>query len=356
MIQVFFDNLKLGLELNEFSFALMIKTLARGISKARNEISQKPLDDEDAIIAKSSEESTISEISNKDGPKDHSAIIHNKSTDDSEKNILSIQDKFAALDDSQVRVEDMYEKATSIWNHLIKEESTCISIHVLNAYLKVLCNMPATTESFSKALEFFKEEYSKRDLNPEGSGYLSLLNFVIRNPEVFKKYGPSLWREFLEWDNSKELAFQRDTERLTEIEKEQIRVSENRGKDELFAAFILTVRGYTKAGDVDAAVDLLKASQTFRSIDYLRPVFFKDIWVLVKRARDDSEDGKWKLAQQLSEICPHPNIDPLQAVQKTMKQKFMPDTWWGWKAVGLDMMELKRLQKKNRMIRSTKRG
>jgi hypothetical protein len=334
---------------------VILKTLARGLAKLRNDLK---------TILKSSQENTFLQGSEMASQELTNNAIEDLNQEDIAQNVaklspgieiqLSADEQISEnLNGSELKtpqtimreIENIYQKSVEIWEKVNSDYPSVINIHIFDTYLKVLCSMPPTKEAFDRALTFFREKYNDCPESSRGQSYLALLAYAIRSPDVFIECGPPLWKEFLEWDNSLESKLL--SQRLTETEKEQIRVNENRDRDSIFMAFIWMVRGFTRAGNTDEALAILKSSQKFRSLEYLRPVFFRDIWVLVKRARDDSEDGKWKLAQELSEICSNSTSDPVQAIQKSMKQRLMPQNWWGWKAVGLDEVELKRFRKKN---------
>jgi hypothetical protein len=337
---------------------MILKTLARGLAKLRNELKTKSQQSQDITLSEV-EETIVNGIEDscpEDDIDQHAADLTPETSIDVSHNdrieshiacspVDSNEPMLKTLDNLYQEIDTIYEKAVEIWNTVNADYPSVINSHILDTYLKVLCSVPPTKEAFDRASTFFREKYTDCPEGSRGQSYLSLLAYAIRSPDVFVEYGPSLWKEFLVWDSSQESKLL--AQRLTETEKEQIRVTENRDRDSFFMAFIWMVRGYTRAGNTDEALAILKSSQEFRSLEYLRPVFFRDIWVLVKRARDDSEDGKWKLAQELSEICSTSTIDPIHAIQKSIKQRLMPQNWWGWKAVGLDEVELKRLQKKN---------
>lgn len=349
---------------------MILKTLARGLSKLRNDLKTishkiedtKILEDKVKVSeAIGTEFSIPSDVCNdNDVIQDASMdiekhlsdnLIIDEQTEHNAANELIYSNPPEELKTTETlakEIDNIYEKAVDIWGKMNTEYPSMINNHIVDTYLKVLCSVPATKESYERALSFFREKYADSAQSLKGQGYFSLLAFVIKSNDAFKEYGPSLWTEFLEWDNNLESNLL--AQKLTEVEKEQIRVTENRDRDSIFMAFIWMVRGYTRVGNNEEAVAILKNSQEFRSLDYLRPIFFRDIWVLVKRARDESEDGKWKLAQELSAICSNSTTDPLQAVQRSMKQKMMPQNWWGWQAVGIDEVELKRLTKKNKRI------
>ena len=348
----------LDVEINEYSFSVIFKTLARGLAKLSSEIkSLSTTLNPGENSLESLPNSGLNVMNKPDGE-----ITRESSTADDSTSSNNMNDYQSSTDTSVINLENpetstnpfeetkiIYEKAIEIWKMLNSQYPSLINNHILDTYLKVLCSVPITKESYQNALNFYRENYSQFPDSSKGYGYLLLLGYVIKSPQVFKEHGPTLWKEFLDWDNTQESKLL--TKGLTEIEKEEIRLTENRDRDSILKAFIWMVRGYTRSGHTDDALEILKSSQSFRSLDYLRPIFFRDIWVLVKRARDQSQDGKWALAQELSEICSSNNTDPLQAVQKSMKQRLMPQNWWGWKAVGLDEVDLKHLQKKNKRIK-----
>eukprot|EP00842_Homolaphlyctis_polyrhiza_P003935 jgi/Hompol1/4542/HPOL_003725-RA len=254
---------------------------------------------------------------------------------------------FPILTSVETTPESFIREADVIWNAwqtLPQYESKRNSSHVLIARLRQLCQDPSP-DAFERALTFWQN--TKQALGPSVYLFVPMIQAAMRNAATVDR-GTEIWKEMLEWDASVEQALvgQEGGQRLTETEKESVRVKQGRGRDALFRAFLMVADGYARANKIDHAIKTLYATTVFRHPYYLPAVHFRDIPLLVTKAQENADNGNWRLMEEITTLCP-PLTDPLTQIQHILQQKTMPTgAWWGWKVLGYDRHQLAMLKRK----------
>jgi pentatricopeptide repeat protein len=248
----------------------------------------------------------------------------------------------------------LLQEAQKLWhflNHPVNSNPILPLIEkdakLLSAYLSVLTSYPNLLSSVKTALEFLNHTDSGLVVSENGYNRRMVLHAITKNKAAFKEFGHQFWADFMDWDAKKEAAFEASAEPLSPHEKERVRYLEGRSQDVMIRAVIDMIQGHTRVGEFTQALDLIEQAQSFRENGYLRPIFFRDVWNLVEALRDEAEDGKWEGFKRIMALCAKPESNPLQVVRSTLKLRNLPKNWWGWRALGMDEDELRRIQKRN---------
>ncbi|KAJ3195496.1 hypothetical protein HK101_011932 [Irineochytrium annulatum] len=226
---------------------------------------------------------------------------------------------------------------------------------VNDTYLSVYTRMN-TELSAAKALQIYAEEYGLDGNLRTGKTYFHMLQMVTKDAALMKQHGKSIWESFIQWDlrREKELNETNSEGHLTATELELRRRSDYRGKDDIHRLFTSMVLGHARADDITSSIRLLEEAKTFRGPYYLEPIQYKHVMPLVRKARDDAENGDQRLAKLLNAVCEPVASNPAEEVRRQMRGKWQSKSWWGWEAMGMDesaRLRLSRLQLKEKRRR-----
>ncbi|KAJ3045706.1 hypothetical protein HDV00_007832 [Rhizophlyctis rosea] len=209
-----------------------------------------------------------------------------------------------------------------------------ITTHMLDTYLRILATVPRNPAMAQKALDLCNNTYTAYGKEPGGTAYRIALSVITKNKELMKSQGKEFWERLLAWDAEQESKLTVDGTPMTELEKEEMRTKQHRGKAVMHRNFKRMIAGYARLDDLDTALDILESSHSFRYQYYLPPIHFKDCRALLEKCRDQAEDGHLQYAKRLASLCPVPSKTALEHVQKMLKDKWLGDgKWWGWKIV-----------------------
>ncbi|KAJ3188813.1 hypothetical protein HDU85_004527 [Gaertneriomyces sp. JEL0708] len=213
---------------------------------------------------------------------------------------------------------------------------------LIQAYLSAICACRSSTATFPLALDVVDTVYPKYGITVDGHARSELLAVLTKQPALMREKGEEYWKKFLEWDAAREEEIGKEVDgrgQRTELEKEEIRAQEGRGRRLMLRNFHRMINGFTRIGNIDAALGVLRETQSFRYPSYLANTTFRDIPALLDKCRDLADDGKLGPAKELLELCPRPAKDPLLEVQRRLRTKLVPNNWWGWEALGVEKVE-----------------
>jgi pentatricopeptide repeat protein len=246
-------------------------------------------------------------------------------------------------------------EAALVWEMtetLVKQGKMSMSGGLLASRLAMLCEIPGD-ESIDIAYEFFKTKFKQYKIEPMGICYKTLLrcSWYRRNKVSVSE---QIWNEFLEWDrHSEDQLNQTATTPLTLKEKESKRSIQARQAQVILDCFYITARGYCRAGQLEKSLEILEATKDFRYPYYLPPLHLKEIKNILVTSQNEAENGNLVPLQKLQQLIP-PRQDHVSQIQTILKRKYLPSSWWGWTAMGLDDKEraamIKKHQRESRKV------
>ena len=266
---------------------------------------------------------------------------------------------FPFLSSTSSTPESIISEAKMLWDLLQTNNPVLEAIktnkNVQESYLLFLAGI-GTPESLNSALKYWRE--IEAQVQPSLYIYASLIKACANHSSTLSDF-EALWKQMLDWDMKQEALLEQPVSssdestkekqlcHLSRSEKEVLRSRQGRGKQEVFQVFRIVARGYAKHNQYDKAVQILRDARMFRHPYYLPSLSFGDIREIVAKAKENADNGKWKLMSDVLDLCP-PSSDPLVQVQHKLRSKVLPtSSWWGWRLMGIDTKEKHALVRKN---------
>jgi pentatricopeptide repeat protein len=218
---------------------------------------------------------------------------------------------------------------------LVKEKKLDMNGILLNRRLEQLCAI-GTDKSLSDAFNFLQTQFPNYNIPIKGSSYLNLLKTAWKNGK--SEIAEEIWKQFLDWDQELELKLTEACKLIPQTlpQKEATRYENGRTARAMSEAFLVVAKGYSKSGNLDRAIKVLKQAREFRYPYYLMPVQTNHIRDIMELAIREADFGNLIPLKELEKLCLKPLPDPLEMARNQLKTKYIPSSWWGWEAMGYD--------------------
>ena len=170
---------------------------------------------------------------------------------------------------SSISERDLFKDIETVWS--FATEKSLVDANSIDTFLSVYCASDMTKYTFPKAQEIFESYYTKFGVEKTGDTYRLMLKLISSNKMLMMNHGEEYWGKLIEWDDKQEnemcgqatngsdpakseeasiedlLGLKNGmVPTLSAVEKEEIRVTQGRGREIMFKNFITIIKGYSK--------------------------------------------------------------------------------------------------------------
>ncbi|KAI9098652.1 hypothetical protein DFS34DRAFT_649354 [Phlyctochytrium arcticum] len=314
------------------AFTSMLEALTMGISRAKRQPVPTQPRSNDLPNSAADADSATSECA-----KEVVAHVHTLSLPESTNSLLDLKQAADRLWQNFLQHLRHRPEGDSSNGDLVQIYKEAPIRAMVDQYFAALCAGATSQSTIAKATAFFETGYKQFQLTPMGRPCSLLLSAITKNKAAMANQGTKYWNDLVAWDQSMETEMNAEhgklgQGRMLEREKEVCRIRQGRGSQAIRMESRLN--GEFSIDRLSSALAIIESSQSFRGVNYLRPIQFKDIWKLVEKSRNSAEDGDLKIAQRLLELCPEPSRSVTDLVHRQLKTKSLGSDWWGWRLIG----------------------